>query len=105
VKGGGVFTYRRLLYLAAFATLFLLTCYFLASPLLARLFYPFHYREQINAYSAEYQVDPLLVAAVIYTESGFRPAAVSARGARGLMQVMPSTAEWVAGRLGYTHFS
>jgi len=45
------------------------------------------------------------VAAVIHTESGFRENAVSARGARGLMQVMPSTAEWVAGRIGYPSFS
>ncbi len=42
---------------------------------------------------------------MIHTESGFRENAVSARGARGLMQVMPSTAEWVAGRIGYPSFS
>lgn len=70
-----------------------------------RLFYPFHYREQITGSARAYRVDPLLVAAVIHTESGFRENAVSARGARGLMQVMPSTAEWVAERIGYPSFS
>ncbi len=69
-----------------------------------RLFYPLDYEEFIRTSAAEHQVDPLLVAAVIHTESGFRPAAVSPRGALGLMQVMPSTGEWVAGRLGYDNF-
>jgi soluble lytic murein transglycosylase len=90
-----------LLFIASLA----LTCYLLASPLLSRLFYPFHYREQIIASADMYRVDPLLVAAVIHTESGFRQNAVSARGARGLMQVMPSTAEWVAERIGFPSFS
>lgn len=37
-------------------------------------------------------LDPRLVAAVAWTESGFRPGAVSGAGARGLMQLMPATA-------------
>jgi soluble lytic murein transglycosylase-like protein len=36
-------------------------------------------------------LDPLLVAAVVEVESGFDAAAVSPRGARGLMQIIPST--------------
>lgn len=46
--------------------------------------------------SAEYQVEPMLVLSLIDVESSFRPAAVSSKGAVGLMQLMPGTAEEVA---------
>ncbi|MGH7897897.1 MAG: lytic transglycosylase domain-containing protein [Candidatus Binatia bacterium] len=43
----------------------------------------------IHEYAERYRVDPALVKAVIHVESGFDPRAVSRRGARGLMQLMP----------------
>ena len=88
-----------------FIALVLLTCYLLSSSLLGRLFYPLHYETEIRAAAAAHRVDPLLVAAVIYTESGFKPGAESPRGARGLMQVMPETAQWIAGQTGYPDYS
>lgn len=54
--------------------------------------YPLEYREDIERASAAYKVDPMLVAAVIDTESNWDIAAVSHRGAQGLMQLMPDTA-------------
>src|SRR5262245_29519785 len=46
----------------------------------------------IAAASTESRLDPDLLRAVIHQESGFRPCAVSNRGAMGLMQLMPETA-------------
>jgi soluble lytic murein transglycosylase-like protein len=45
-------------------------------------------------------LDPLLVLAVIETESQFRPEARGSAGEIGLMQIKPTTAEWIAGRHG-----
>jgi len=64
---------------------------------------PFPYREAIVAQAARTGLDPLLVAAVIKVESDFEPGAESPRGARGLMQVMPNTADSVARELGMAY--
>src|SRR5271157_2162645 len=50
----------------------------------------------VSTASAAYHLDPDLVNSVIHAESGFNSRAVSPKGARGLMQLMPST----AGQLG-----
>ena len=47
-----------------------------------------------------FSVTPSLVHAVIKVESGYRADAVSRAGAIGLMQLMPSTAEWCAKKVG-----
>jgi len=48
--------------------------------------------EVVNTASATYHLDPDLVNSVIHAESGFNAHAVSPKGARGLMQLMPGTA-------------
>lgn len=73
---------------------------FMQTPQFGRLYYPYNYREIIEANAAEFGVDPLLVAAVIRVESKFNREAVSSRGALGLMQVMPATARWIAPQIG-----
>lgn len=50
----------------------------------------------IRRYAAAHDLAPRLVQAVIQVESGYNPAAVSNKGAMGLMQLMPETAEELA---------
>lgn len=70
-----------------------------------RFVYPFPYREIIEAEAERYGLDPLLVVSVIRTESGFSPAARSRVGARGLMQLMPTTAAWAARKASLRGYS
>ncbi len=46
----------------------------------------------ITEAASRYEIDPDFVTSVVKAESGFNPAAVSIKGARGLMQLMPRTA-------------
>lgn len=62
--------------------------------------YPLKYEYYVERYSEEYNVDKYFVYAVIRTESGFKPDAVSDVGARGLMQIMEDTFDWVKFRMG-----
>ncbi|MDD2852158.1 MAG: transglycosylase SLT domain-containing protein [Desulfuromonadaceae bacterium] len=54
---------------------------------------PAVYEQLIKTCSDKYGVNPSLVKAVIHAESGYRPDAVSSKGACGLMQLMPATAK------------
>lgn len=58
------------------------------------------YRDEVHAACTEFKVEENLVRGVIFAESKYKPDAVSRAGAVGLMQLMPSTAAWVAGQLG-----
>ncbi|MBQ2991556.1 MAG: lytic transglycosylase domain-containing protein [Clostridia bacterium] len=61
--------------------------------------HPLEYADMITYYAAVQGLDPALVSAIILCESSFNPKAESYLGARGLMQLMPDTAEWVAHKL------
>jgi len=61
--------------------------------------HPLEYAGLVTQYALAQDLDPALVAAVILCESSFNPQAESRLGARGLMQLMEDTAEWVAHKL------
>jgi soluble lytic murein transglycosylase-like protein len=54
------------------------------------------YNGEIAAAASEFGVDPAFVRAVVHAESAFNPNAISAKGAQGLMQLMPGTASDLA---------
>jgi soluble lytic murein transglycosylase len=64
-----------------------------------QLSYPRPYSDTVNAAATEFNVDPLLIWAVMREESRFDPDALSYAGARGLMQIMPTTQTWIAEKL------
>ena len=64
-----------------------------------RLLYPTPYPLTVLNNSAQYNVEPHLISAIVREESRFDAQAVSRAGAIGLMQLMPVTAEYVAGEL------
>ena len=61
--------------------------------------YPMRYEAEIRAVAEEFSLDPAYVASVVLAESSFDAEAVSSAGAIGLMQIMPATGEWIAGKL------
>lgn len=61
--------------------------------------YPIKYQEYVEKYSLENNVDKFLIYAIIKIESNFNPDAVSNVGARGLMQIMEETFQWIHFRL------
>ena len=69
-----------------------------APSLLFKPMYPLRYEDEITASASAHGVDPYLVAAVIRAESSWDPEASSDQGARGLMQLMPETAQDMAAK-------
>ncbi len=67
--------------------------------------YPLLYNDSITTYAESFNLRPAFVAAIIRNESSFRPDVESSVGARGLMQLMPDTAEWIAHKLKTEQYS
>lgn len=68
------------------------------------LAYPQGYWQSIVSAARRNGLDPYFVAAIIREESQFRSEALSPAGARGVMQVMPATGEWIASMAGISDF-
>lgn len=61
--------------------------------------YPLEYTEFVEVYARENNLSEDFVYAVIKCESGFENDAVSSVGAKGLMQIMPDTFDWIKMKL------
>ncbi|WP_010496077.1 lytic transglycosylase domain-containing protein [Paenibacillus elgii] len=68
---------------------------FLSSTYVGRMLYPIRYEQEIRQNAAKYDLDPFLVAAVIRVESNYLTETESKKGAYGMMQLMPDTANWI----------
>ena len=64
------------------------------------LYYPRPFADQVARFAGEKALPTSLVFGIVHQESGFDPTAKSRSGARGLMQLMPSTGKELARRLG-----
>jgi soluble lytic murein transglycosylase len=69
-----------------------------------RLRYPLSYDHIVVGHAANYDLDPALLAAIIYRESRFDAGARSSSGAIGLMQLLPDTAKGIALHTGGSRF-
>lgn len=66
--------------------------------------FPAPYRDVLRPYARERELDEAWVYGLIRQESRFIQVARSNVGASGLMQIMPATAQWIAGRIGLKSF-
>jgi tetratricopeptide (TPR) repeat protein len=70
-----------------------------------RLTYPLAHASYVWAHGREHDIDPYLALATMRQESTYNPNAVSRKGARGAMQIMPRTGHLLADRAHHTHFT
>ena len=66
--------------------------------------FPFPYQEVIMAQGKQQELNPLLTISVMRKESTFDPTIDSRVGALGLMQILPSTAQWVTQQMDLTEY-
>ena len=98
---------RRLMLVAAVALLAALggaVVWPLAHHAVREIALPLRHEDIIRQQAREKDLDPALIAGVIYAESKFRDGQVSSAGAQGLMQVTPGTAKDIARKSGGTAF-
>ena len=95
---------RRFKYTRLFIAVLLIYAAVLNIPNLLKLIYPLEHKEKIIKYGQIHKIDPPLLAALIKTESNFEAYAESSKGAKGLMQITPSTGQWIAQTIGLEGF-
>ncbi|MBZ0287542.1 MAG: transglycosylase SLT domain-containing protein, partial [Anaerolineae bacterium] len=71
---------------------------------IARMRYPAYYQDVVLESAQRHDLDPLLLLALIRHESLFNPNATAGAGEKGLTQVIPGTAEYIAQQLEWSNF-
>jgi len=79
----------------------LLAVLFFKSDWMSRWMYPIHFMDEIRISAKNHDVEPQLIAAIIRAETNYKTGAVSKKGAVGIMQVMPDTADWIVKQAGF----
>jgi len=85
--------------------LLIVFCALFAGIYALRTVYPLKYYPVIRETADKYGLDVSFVCGVIYTESRFKADALSPKGARGLMQLIETTANWGASEIGLLNYS
>lgn len=95
---------KKILFITIIIAIILILLFgvFKIQNIILKKIYPIKYSEYVYQYAEEYNVDPLLVFAIIKAESNFNPNVVSSSNAIGLMQLMDTTAEELARKLDIT---
>jgi len=75
-----------------------------APAFIGRLRFPAPYPDLIQATADEYRLDPLLMLSLIRNESLFDTYATAAAGEKGMSQVIPSTADYIAGKINWPDY-
>jgi soluble lytic murein transglycosylase len=79
--------------------------YTLTAPVfIGRLRFPAPYPDLMQATSNEYRLDPLLLLSMIRNESLFDTYATAAAGEKGMTQVIPPTADYIAGKINWPDY-
>ena len=98
--------YNSVMWVLVIFAISVLTMYFITNYYedtkrkLEEMNYPRDYSEYVEIAAEKYELDPALIFAVIRTESSFDPNAESPVGACGIMQIMPSSFEWLQTKRG-----
>ena len=70
---------------------------------ICKLAFPLYYLEEVNHFAKMNKIDSAIIISVLKEESYFNPKAVSISNARGLMQLLPSTAAHIANKKGLAY--
>jgi soluble lytic murein transglycosylase len=69
---------------------------FMNTAFIGKKIYPIYYQKEIKESAEKHNIDPFLIAALIRVETNYKYHLESSKGAMGLMQIMPDTANWIA---------